>query len=350
MTDIGEGSITIYISAHGFEFFENPLTSDQKQNVFLLSLAGRPGSCTTIGYCYDNVPTSERQLHMIGKFYNKYLQPPVSQKQILYNEELTKKIYEMYEEAFDNCIEKLPSFSRTSPETNRYYQLQPNKGEDKDLDPTYGITVLASTNEADNDYTLTGLLKKGERNPYGRRSNLNVNKDALRHWLSRSNFTNDIKNLIKKDLSQKFMTLQNVILFFKSMGFKNILIWDTSCRAGEFTGRPSSFRILSKKEELPQPPDTPFKVTRALSIGPPETLTMHRDTESLTDTAEEEEECDERTGICGRVQKMAEECYNGVCRKIKTAGTKRRRQTKKTRKNKKTKKIKKSKKNKTQGK
>ena len=36
MTDIGEGSITIYISAHGFEFFEKPLTSDQKQNVFLL--------------------------------------------------------------------------------------------------------------------------------------------------------------------------------------------------------------------------------------------------------------------------------------------------------------------------
>jgi len=210
--------------------------------------------------CSDSESTCVKQLKIIGDFYDKHLKGPVTQKQMFYNKVLTRDIYDMYNEVFRGRYDALPSFSHTNPNTNRFYQMYPNKGEHKDLDPTYGITVLASTNEDDNEYTLVGLLNEGARNPYGR-SNLHINKNALNHWLSRANYDEGVKQVIKRDINSKEMTLQNIILFFKNMGFKNILIWDTSCRVGDLN-RSASFSVLSKKEKISQPEDTPIKITR----------------------------------------------------------------------------------------
>jgi hypothetical protein len=102
---------------------------------------------------------------LICHYYNEHLKYPITQKQILFNKDLTKNIYDIYYNVLRNYPDKpMLSFTYTTPETDRDYNLYRNKREDKRFDSTYGITVIASTTEDANGYTLVSLLNEDPHN------------------------------------------------------------------------------------------------------------------------------------------------------------------------------------------
>jgi hypothetical protein len=165
-------------------------------------------------------------------------------------------------------------------------------------------------------------------------SNININNTAFDHWMSKCQLQPQYKDLIRMlMLEKKKVTLSDIIVFFKSMGFKNILIWDTSCRTGPFKGRSTTLNRLGRQELIEQPPNTPLRLpppARGEILDEPED---RRDL--LEDYDEAPEVCNPSNGFCDMITKAAKDCYKGICGKSKIDGG-RTRKTIKTRKTRKT--------------
>lgn len=349
-----KGSVTLYIRAHGHDLFDSNIERIN-QNVYLVSFAGNPGLPGWMTLCPDGDPVDLKVLYEIGDFYHRksLLDPKPTQKDILYDEELTDQLKLIYKDCLgDDPTVNLPIFSRTQPTTNRFYSLKPNPNEHRELSPEYGITVVASTNEEDAPYTLESRMdRSSDLTRPSRLANININPKAFNHWMSKCKLTPESNFHIRQNLLvKKTIYLSNIIVFFRSMGFKNILIWDTSCRTGPYKGRSTSLNRLGRGELTEQPPNTPARLpppARGVIMDQPED---RRDL--LSDYDEADEVCNSSNGFCDRITKAAKDCYRGICGKDKIDGGRTRKNKRKNnKKNKiknKTRKIKrKTKKNKT---
>jgi hypothetical protein len=171
-------------------------------------------------------------------------------------------------------------------------------------------------------------------------ANININPNAFEHWMSKSTLQPLYKDKFRRSiLGKKKIVLSDIIVFFKSMGFKNILIWDTSCRSGPFKGRLTTLNRLGRQELIEQPPNTPLRLsppTRGEILDQPED---RRDL--LGDYDEAPEVCNPSNGFCDMITKAAKDCYRGICGEDKTdGGMRRKNKNRKTRKTRKTRKLK----------
>ena len=318
------GSITLYIRAHGGENFNSSIQEYIKENVYLVSFAGNPGLAGWSTICPDGIPVDLKVLYQIGGFYHMKSFDPTkpTQKDILFDDELRDNLKSIYEYCLRNCSPSvnLPTFSRTNPQTDRNYTLEADKGQDPRISPEYGITVVASSNEDDKEYTFESKMgiSSGLSRPT-RIANININHDAFEYWMSKSILEGKYKDLIRTAiLEDKRVTLSDLIIFFKSMGFKNILIWDTSCRTGPFKGRPSTHNRYGRAEKVQHPGNTPF----FQDVQPePISLEPHDRTRLLFEDNEHSGEiCNLSNGFCDMIIKAAKKCYRGICDSDKIDG------------------------------
>jgi hypothetical protein len=149
--------------------------------------------------------------------------------------------------------------------------------------------------------------------------------------MNKCKLTPQSKDYIRETmLGKKKINLSHIIVFFKSMCFKNILIWDTSCRTGPYKGRSTTLNRLGRQELIERPPNTPLRLpppARGAIMDQPEDRR-----ELLGDYDEADEVCNPSNGFCDRITKAVKDCYRGICGRDKTDGGRRRKKTKKTRK------------------
>jgi hypothetical protein len=113
------------------------------------------------------------------------------------------------------------------------------------------------------------------------------------------------------------------------MGFKNILIWDTSCRGGQYKGRESTHNRNARLESTLHPGNTPgIQVPQgAITLQPEDRSHL-----LFEDNEPPQETCNPSNGYCEMIRRAAVACYRGICGKDKTYGG--RTKKRKTKKNK----------------
>ena len=239
-------SVTLYISGHGMERLgEQPGNMD---NVTLLSFCGLVGTYGKMPQCYDNrnrkVPIDIITLNdKLRPIYKKELAKKT--RQIYIAESIREPLRTFYEKNCGVTFSHAGGFTMTEPRNERWFQLRPGSHENcilsctkrdepkciqetdpmKQYCPEYGIVVIASNNERDDGYTL--VTTAGTQN-----SNLSY-PDVFEHWYDRAQGV--IKQRIRQQMTgmegrDKVITLTELVTFFRSMGFQNIIILDPTCR------------------------------------------------------------------------------------------------------------------------
>jgi hypothetical protein len=241
-----DSAVTILIEGHGKEDLNTKFNNDG--TLELLSFVGLPGEYGIMKICkYVNKPVDIIILnHMHRKyFYDKAISAE-DQKKIFYS--MGNEIKDIYK----NCeINFKNGFTYTWPRLEREFIFEPGEHENcricndpeeehikflnnkcvsgrclpernknKICCPEYGLTIVSSSFPEDQDFTLAG---------YGNRikSNINIDLNARDHWKNR---TSEYKYLIDQIFNEKYIHLTDLNLLFKSMGFKNVYIYDPSCR------------------------------------------------------------------------------------------------------------------------
>ena len=81
------------------------------------------------------------------------------------------------------------------------------------------------------------------------KSNINIDINARDHWKNR---TSEYKYLIDQIFNEKYIHLTDLDLLFKSMGFKNVYIYDPSCRDCEIDAQlANEYANLERKPPSP---------------------------------------------------------------------------------------------------
>ena len=213
-----EESVTLYMAAHGVEFFGNS-SYRPDNNVFVMSFIGVPNSSSDFGICSDNRPLD---FHVLEYIKNYYENSGGTQYKNIFSQELKDKLKQIYEEELE-VPEGTYLFSTIKPVANRYFFFKPNEHENcnKCIEnneklkgiycsknrnpecPEYGLTIVESSNPSDNGYTLVTAKKLIDKNVskllksldttdedkeklIREQSNMNINKNALEHWRKRA--------------------------------------------------------------------------------------------------------------------------------------------------------------------
>ena len=205
-------SVTILIQGHGIQYTNK--IKKISANVSLLSFSGFSDTLGYMGFCPKQNKSSETMV--IEKLKEVYR---TGESQYTFNSlpDILRPIYNSFDIYF-----KQDGFKITYPKFERMFILQPNPYEDSRYRPNYGIIVVSSSDVEDNGFTLSGI-----------RGNLFANILNNDYWFEKSTLSEERIEFLKHSLrnsNQRKISLSNLILFFKSMGFDNINIIDPSCR------------------------------------------------------------------------------------------------------------------------
>jgi hypothetical protein len=217
-------TITLCIQGHGQEYIHKMLTQNVKFNVNVLTFGGKLGVETDFRMCYDG-SIDTKVMNKLNLLYSSRRATKLS-KTLMF-ETLPEYFYRLY--ADQQLYYPSGAFQIIYPKIQKVFQLRPKCGEDERLCPEYGISVVSSSDPADNGFTLETIPhKKGEGY---RRANINMNGAAFEHWYEKSKMETYVKDQVREIIfDEKVVHLSDIILFFKSMGFKHINIIDPSCR------------------------------------------------------------------------------------------------------------------------
>lgn len=327
-----DSAVTIFIQGHGKEDLNSGFNNNK--SVELLSFVGKPGELGTMKLCnaYKNKPIDIVVLDFLHKQYSQY--------NLLGNEDQNVIFHSTGDELpgiYKNCgINYENGFAFTWPRLEREFIFEPaphencrvcNDPEEANIPflsnkcisgrclperkknniccPEYGLTIIASSFPEDSYYTLAGNTDRIK-------ANINMNLMAKDYWKSR---TMDYKYLVDQIFNEKFIHLTDIDLLFKSMGFKNIYIYDPTCRDCE---------IMDQLAEE----------YKSLERRPPYSVITNQPTNFIPKSS---------ANYSGN--SMVDDCVDGICKifqKTKVAGG--RGKTKKYLKNNKTKKYLKTKK------
>jgi len=249
-----ENAITLFIQGHGSENITIPFNNNSLK---LLSFAGKPGASGDLGRCeyYNNQPI----FTIINNFLNnQYLNHTNLDKES--QGQLFSSISQDLQQIYENCdfiYDK--GFTETYPVSERIFYFKPNLHEtcrlctnpeesstenmitmeNKDrciagrclternkknlCCPEYGLTVICSSFIEDARFTLAGNSFKERNN-----ANINMKLSNKNYWKNRA--SNEYKYLVDKIYNQKQISLTELNVLFKSMGFEYIYIFDPSCR------------------------------------------------------------------------------------------------------------------------
>lgn len=296
-----DSAITIFIQGHGKEDLNSKFSNDK--SVELLSFVGKPGELGTMKLCnaYKNMPIDIVVLDFLHKQYSQY--------NLLSNEDQNVIFHSTGDELpgiYKNCgINYENGFAFTWPRLEREFIFEPaphencrvcNDPEEGNIPflsnkcisgrclperkknniccPEYGLTIVASSFPEDSYFTLAG-------NSDRIKSNINMNLMSRDYWKSR---TRDYKYLVDQIFNEKFIHLTDIHLLFKSMGFKNIYIYDPTCRDCE---------ILDQLAEE----------YKTLERRPPYSVITEQPTNFIS-----------KSNVNNNGSSMLDDCVNGICK------------------------------------
>jgi hypothetical protein len=256
-----DSAITIYIIGHGEENIQVPFNNND-ESLKLLSFVGSPGKLGELFKCpaYNNQPIDK----VVNFFIHKLLLDQYAGKVSLNNEEQNdffNSVGTFLENVYEECGYPVEDgFSITYPLSERYFYLEPNPHENcrlcsdpeeyafrkkydnkitccparcleernpNKLDcPEYGLLIVCSSFPQDERFTLAGGNFKERYN-----ANINMSLSNKTYWKGRA--SQQYKYLIDQICDLKYITMTDLNNLFKSMGFKNVYIFDPTCRKCE---------------------------------------------------------------------------------------------------------------------
>ena len=214
-----ENSITIYIGAHGEEFFGRAFSG----NVDLLSFSGYPGS---LGRFFSNSTEYCHDVTIRDFEYNYRTRPHESQSEIFSS--MPEILRQSFRDSFPGSVDKYfrdGGFKITRPKSERVFSLKPNHGENERFQNSYGIHIVDSSNPLDKPFTL--------KTTDSERCKL---QNSYSHWMGRigtiaspqkRSESLDILNMI---VNFKQTSLSDLVKLFNNLGYLKIYIYDPSCR------------------------------------------------------------------------------------------------------------------------
>lgn len=227
-------TVTIYIDGHG-EATIDPLRKKEVTDILLLSAAGLPGKFNFLQQC------NGVNISFILKDYihERYKDSEELQDNLMVG--MDADLRTVVHEETPEIIPLLANggYILTRPETNRYYSFKPEEGEcetfnqrcntDRKNISSYGITVVASSNVVDREFTLQGVDLKDDKT-----ANMNQNPHALEHWKERAHLGNpfqpELIDGIIGIIEGGGIYLNQIIFILECAGFINIRVVDMSCR------------------------------------------------------------------------------------------------------------------------
>lgn len=246
-----EEAVTLFIQGHGREYNDETFNNDHTTK--LLSFVGISGELGDANFCDYNGKTIDINVidFLHGQYSNQYNNNgnlDNESQDILFDilPEYLQKLYKKCNINYEN------GFTKTWPRWEREFFFEPNPHENCRLCktknnrrlnnnyingrclpernknnlycPEYGLTIVASSFPDDFSFTLAGSQNRTQ-------SNMNMTLSSKTFWKNRA--SNQYKFLIDKIYDEKEITLTELNLLFKSMGFKYIYILDPTCRECE---------------------------------------------------------------------------------------------------------------------
>jgi len=233
-------SVTIFIQGHGLQEYD---TISKDQDVNLLSFCGYPGDVGRMAICPNG---KSIDIEAINKIMACYKSPNTQ-------DEIYKTLETPLEKLYRNCGIKFRKggFNYTFPKYQRYFQLKPNPHENcrvceeygqgrclnlRERDrycPEYGITVVKSSNDQDYSYTL---VSKNEDTRS--RANLDINEASRNYWHKKATnnapaLSEKLEQIFNDIYVEQYVSLTDLITYFRAMGFRTIYIIDPTCRSLE---------------------------------------------------------------------------------------------------------------------
>ena len=121
-------------------------------------------------------------------------------------------------------IKDIRNNSNSVPNNCLYGRCLPERKKSNICCPEYGLSIISSSFSQDSAFTLSGVNDRVK-------SNLNISLSTKDYWKGRAAIP--YKYLIDQIYNEKYIHLTDLTLLFKSMGFKNIYIYDPTCRECE---------------------------------------------------------------------------------------------------------------------
>jgi hypothetical protein len=283
----GENTIVLYLSAHGYENqnVSTPLLKCSGSFIQTLSFAGHFGSLGMNEEVKNNEPSYDSaSLAVIVNNYKTYLDL-ASGQQLDHSdimEDTKEKIINNTKTSYKGLFESFTSldaknYTNAAPfqiikhvDKERRYRFKPNPHEDCDINkctnygddscstlpllkrdcPFYGLSVVYADKQPDSPYSFAGVNNSNlnETDTTGNTyvsdqiyGNLNRNQPVQKYWRDRitsslvPNKKQVILQIFDKLISNHEILLSEICALFNYLGYKNIFIYDPSCRQCDLT-------------------------------------------------------------------------------------------------------------------
>ena len=248
--------IVIYLAAHGAALPDEFINSDLTKDVKILDFSGDIGTLGEMVKGNNIPPVDFFTLTYLSILYHRsnpsdfdYFDETFSDIQDL--KDLYDSLYDIRYPLNGFQIKNLGEENRV---VERLYQFKPSAGEDckigcrgckrGDVDcsgfernpnkkycPFYGITVIAASD--DNSFTMSAI-KEDKIEESIPALNLNSNTRCGEYWKQKAirNAVNNtaLNGAIESIFEDNKPKLSEILLFFKSMGYNEIYIYDPSCK------------------------------------------------------------------------------------------------------------------------
>jgi len=238
--------ISIFIVAHGAEFLKKPINLQEVDMLSFSGIVGILGACIQVPIFYpdgsqifndDGTPYTEPDEVVLLQKIQAYSEEHQDESPSKQMRELNKKIIPDVFKEFDSvaaCI-TVPtkayknSFRIINPKLERYFQLYANHDENF-ARAAYGITIVSSTDPADDGFTL-----ETTEGIYA--ANLNLGDERLLEHFRLKAADLDLESisrmcsLLHSITVSSAITLSELVELFRIFGYGKISIYDPSCRS-----------------------------------------------------------------------------------------------------------------------
>ena len=240
--------ISIFIVAHGAEFLKKPINLQEVDMLSFSGIVGILGACIQVLMFYpdgsqmfneDGTPYTEPDevvlLQKIQSYGEEHQDESPSEQMRKLNKKIIPDVFKEYD-SVAACI-TVPrkayknSFRIINPKLERFFQLYPNHDEDF-ARAAYGITIVSSTDPADDGFTL-----ETTEGIYA--ANLNLGDERLLEHFRLKAADLDLESisrmcsLLNRITVSSTITLSELIELFRIFGYGKISIYDPSCRSIE---------------------------------------------------------------------------------------------------------------------